>query len=82
MLLTGHVIHASDPRFYRTLIDVFFSVWLVGSFIGFVLVVFFWAADRVVRSAIWSIVGCVRRRAVPPLLILTPLYLKKVFVKV
>jgi predicted MPP superfamily phosphohydrolase len=53
MLVTGHVIQAADTRFYRSLVDGIFSVWLVGSFIGFLLVVFFWVVDRVVRSAIW-----------------------------
>jgi len=52
MVFTGHIIHASDKRFYRTLIDGIFSVWLVGSFLGFVAVVFFWVADRVLCSAI------------------------------
>jgi predicted MPP superfamily phosphohydrolase len=54
MIFTGHVIHASDPRFYRAVIDGVFSVWLVGSFLGFVLVVFFWIVDRVARSAAWA----------------------------
>src|SRR5262249_7221581 len=54
MLFTGHIIHSSDPRFYRTLIDGLFSVWLVGSFIGFLLVALFWTIDRVLRIAIWA----------------------------
>jgi predicted MPP superfamily phosphohydrolase len=53
MLFTGHVIHTPGSKFYRTLIDGIFSVWLVGSFIGFVFVVFFWTADQVVRGANW-----------------------------
>jgi predicted MPP superfamily phosphohydrolase len=51
MLFTGHIIQAADKRFYRTLIDGIFSVWLVGSFIGFLLVVLFFS---VIRSAIWA----------------------------
>lgn len=54
MLFTGHIIHSSDPRFYRTLIDGIFSVWLVGSFIGFLLVVLFWTMDWIMRSATWA----------------------------
>jgi DNA-binding CsgD family transcriptional regulator len=54
MLFTGHIIQAAGKRFYRTLIDGIFSVWLVGSFIGFLLVAFFFAADRLMRSAIWA----------------------------
>ena len=52
MLFTGHIIQAADKSFYRTLIDGIFSIWLVGSFIGFLLVVFFFSADRLMRSAI------------------------------
>jgi hypothetical protein len=54
MLFTGHILHSSDPRFYRTLIDAVFSVWLVGSFIGFVLVALFWTMDRIARGATWA----------------------------
>jgi len=53
MLVTGHIIHASDPRFFRTVIDGIFSIWLVGSFIGFVLIVLLWIATQLVCSAVW-----------------------------
>ena len=53
MLFDGHIIHASDASFYRTLLDGIFSIWLVGSFAGFVLIVLFWVLDRTTRSAIW-----------------------------
>jgi hypothetical protein len=52
MLFTGHTIYVADKRFYRTLIDGIFSVWLVGSSLGFLAMMFFWVADRVVCSAI------------------------------
>jgi predicted MPP superfamily phosphohydrolase len=53
MIFVGHTIHASDPSFYRTLLDGIFSIWLVGSFIGFVLIIFFWVLDRMTRGAFW-----------------------------
>lgn len=53
MLVTGHIANASDPRLFRTVIDGVFSVWLVGSFIGFVLIVFFWIANQVLQRAVW-----------------------------
>lgn len=53
MLFVGHIIHSSAASFYRTLLDGIFSIWLVGSFVGFVLFVFFWALDRMTRSASW-----------------------------
>src|SRR5690242_5755951 len=54
MLVTGHIMHASDPRFFRTVIDGVFSIWLVGSFLGFLVIVFFWVANQLVRSAVWG----------------------------
>jgi len=54
MLFVGHISHASDTSFYRTLLDGIFSIWLVGSFVGFVLIVFFWVLDCMTRSAIWA----------------------------
>ena len=53
MLFVGHISHASDTSFYRTLLDGIFSIWLVGSFVGFVLIVFFRVLDCVTHSAIW-----------------------------
>jgi uncharacterized protein len=53
MLFVGHIIHASDASFYRTLLDGIFSIWLVGSFVGFVLIVFFWVLESMTRSTIW-----------------------------
>jgi hypothetical protein len=53
MLFVGHISHVSDTSFHRTLLDAIFSIWLVGSFVGFVLFVFFRALDRMTRSAIW-----------------------------
>ena len=53
MLFVGHLSHASDTSFYRTLLDGIFAIWLVGSFAGFVLVVFFWVLDRMTHGAIW-----------------------------
>src|SRR5690348_1099482 len=53
VFLTGHMIHASDARFYRTFIDGIFAVWLVGSFLGFGLVVSFWVLGRLIRGIGW-----------------------------
>ena len=55
MIFTGHETNVSDPRFFRKLIDGIFSVWLVGSFLGFILVMFFWIVDRSVRVTRWLI---------------------------
>src|SRR5215471_9567975 len=54
MLFVGHISHTSDVSFYRTFLDGVFSIWLVGSFVGFVLIVFFWVLDCITRSAIWA----------------------------
>jgi predicted MPP superfamily phosphohydrolase len=53
MLFFGHIIHASNASFCRTVLDGVFSIWLVGSFAGFVLIAFVWILDCVSRSAIW-----------------------------
>lgn len=55
LIFTGHEMHASDPSFYRKIIDGIFSVWLVGSFLGFALVMFFWIVERVVNMTIWVV---------------------------
>jgi predicted MPP superfamily phosphohydrolase len=75
MIFTGHELHASDPSFYRKIIDGIFSVWLVGSFLGFVLVMFFWAVDRTVRVIVWGFLRVrqgMRRSAAPESGSLTP----------
>jgi len=43
----------ADPRLRRMLIDGAFSVWVVGSWLGFGLVMVFWAVDRGARGATW-----------------------------
>jgi predicted MPP superfamily phosphohydrolase len=53
LLTTGQMIHTADPRLRRVLIDGAFSVWLVGSGLGFGLVMVFWSVDRGARGAIW-----------------------------
>jgi uncharacterized protein len=42
-----------DPRLRQMLIDGAFSVWVVGSWLGFGLVMAFWAVERGARAAIW-----------------------------
>lgn len=49
----GHVEGPADPRLHSVLIEGIWSVWLVGSLVGFVLVMVFWAADRATRAAAW-----------------------------
>src|SRR5437868_10703865 len=53
MLFTGHIMHRSDASLHRTLIDGVFSVWLVGSSIGFLIFGLFWIADHLTGSALW-----------------------------
>lgn len=53
LLAIGHIPYAADPRLRRVLIDGAFSVWLVGSGLGFGLVTVFWAVGRGARSATW-----------------------------
>jgi len=48
-----HIPYAADPRLRRMLIDGAFSVWVVGSWLGFGLMIVFWAVDRGARGAIW-----------------------------
>jgi uncharacterized protein len=45
--------YAAYPRLRRILIDEVFSVWMVGSWLGFGLVMGFWAVDRGVHGATW-----------------------------
>ena len=49
----GHAKAAADPRLRSVLIEGVLSVWLVGSWVGFGLVMVFWTADRATRSAAW-----------------------------
>src|SRR5215472_9270058 len=43
----------ADPRLHRMLIDGAFSVWVVGSWLGFGLVMVFWAVKQGARGATW-----------------------------
>ena len=45
--------YAAYPRLRRILIDEVFSVWMVGSWLGFGLVMGFWLLDRGVHGATW-----------------------------
>jgi predicted MPP superfamily phosphohydrolase len=47
----GHIIGAADPRLRSVLMEGAFTWWLVGSWLGFGLVIVFWTVDRVVRAA-------------------------------
>ena len=40
--------------FRATLLDAPFRLWLLGSFLGFLVAILLWAADRVARSFSWS----------------------------
>jgi uncharacterized protein len=48
-----HIPYAADPRLRRMLIDGAFSVWVVGSWLGFGLVMVFWVAEGGARGATW-----------------------------
>jgi predicted MPP superfamily phosphohydrolase len=41
-----HVFRTADPRLRRVLIEAAFWWWLVGSLLGFALVIVFWTVDR------------------------------------
>jgi hypothetical protein len=49
----GHAPAAADSRLRSVLIEGVLSVWLVGSWVGFGLVMVFWTADRAARAAAW-----------------------------
>jgi predicted MPP superfamily phosphohydrolase len=51
--LTGHVIGAADLRLRSVLMEGAFSWWLVGSWLGFCLVIVFWTVGRMARGAVW-----------------------------
>jgi len=47
----SHIIGAADPRLRSLLIEGALSWWLVGSVLGFGLVIVFWTIDRVAHAA-------------------------------
>src|SRR6266446_980256 len=53
LLTTGRLPVHADPRLRSVLIDGALSVWLLGSWLGFGLVMVFWTVDRAARGAIW-----------------------------
>jgi uncharacterized protein len=53
LLTTGRLPVHADPRLRSVLIDGALCVWLLGSWLGFVLVMIFWTIDVGVRGAIW-----------------------------
>jgi hypothetical protein len=53
LLTTGRLPVHADPRLCSVLVDGALSVWLLGSWLGFGLVMVFWTVDRGARSAIW-----------------------------
>jgi predicted MPP superfamily phosphohydrolase len=44
----------ADPKLRRMLIDGAFSVWVVGSWLGFGLVIIFWVVEQGARRVIWA----------------------------
>ena len=50
---TFHIPRAADTRLPSVLIVGIFWWWLFGSWMGFCLVMIFWAVDRATRSAAW-----------------------------
>jgi len=46
-----HVFRTADPRLRSVLIEAAFWWWLVGSLLGFALVIVFWTVDRATRAA-------------------------------
>src|SRR5215467_9469990 len=53
LLTTGRLPVHADPRLRGVLIDGALSVWLLGSWLGFCLVMVFWTVDCGSRGAIW-----------------------------
>ena len=45
----GHIAGPADPSLRGVLMEGAFTWWLVGSWMGFCLVIFFWTLDRVAR---------------------------------
>src|SRR6266849_2498434 len=54
----GHIAGPADPRVHSVLMEGAFTWWLVGSWLGFCLVIIFWTIDRVARAA-----ACIYSRA-------------------
>src|SRR5215471_20381001 len=53
LLTTGHLPVHAEPRLPSVLIDGALSVWLLGSWLGFGLVMIFSTVDRAGSGAIW-----------------------------
>ena len=53
LLTTGRLPVHADATLRSAVIDGALCVWLLGSWLGFCLVMVFWTADRGVRGAIW-----------------------------
>jgi predicted MPP superfamily phosphohydrolase len=49
----GHIVRAADPSLRSVLIQGAFWWWLVGSWLGFGLVMLFWTVARAARAAAW-----------------------------
>jgi predicted MPP superfamily phosphohydrolase len=49
----GHIAGPADPRLRSVLMEGAFCWWLVGSWLGFCLVIVFWTVDRAARAAAW-----------------------------
>ncbi len=58
----GHRVRAADPPLRSFLTVGAFSCWLVGSVVGFGLVMVFWTVDRAARAAAW-VYRCAREAA-------------------
>jgi len=53
LLTTGRLPVHADPRLRGVLIDGPLCVWLLGSWLGFGLLMVFWIIDRGARGAVW-----------------------------
>jgi len=49
----GHIAGPADSSLRSVLMEEVFTWWLVGSWMGFCLVIVFWAVDQVGRAAAW-----------------------------
>jgi predicted MPP superfamily phosphohydrolase len=49
----GHIAGPADSNLRSVLMEGAFTWWLVGSWIGFCLVIIFWTIDRVARALAW-----------------------------
>jgi hypothetical protein len=69
----GHIAGPADPRLYSILMEGVFTWWLVGSWLGFCLVIIFWTIDHVARTQSGSIIARARLpQLTPPLPSLLP----------